>query len=41
MGIAYNLVEISIDFEILGFYNKRWEPFQEGSNYEAFLIKKK
>jgi hypothetical protein len=41
MGIADNLEEISEDFEVQGYIEKEWAPFQKGVNYEAFLIKRK
>jgi len=41
MGIAINLLEINENFEVEGFCNDCWEPFQQGRNYEAFLIKRK
>jgi hypothetical protein len=41
MGIANNLLEISIYFLVYGFINGRWEKFRRGRNYEAFLIHRK
>lgn len=41
MGIAGNLLEINIDFTVEGYRNKKWEYFQSGRNYEAFLIERK
>jgi hypothetical protein len=41
MGIGYNLLEIKIHFEVFGFLLNRWEPFEPGTNYESFLIKRK
>lgn len=41
MGITHNLEEISETFEIEGYINETWEPFQKGHNYEAFLVRRK
>lgn len=41
MGIADNLLEISINFEVNGYLHDHWEHFQRGRNYEAFLIRRK
>lgn len=41
MGISYNFLEINDTFEIKGFVKEDWEVFQNGRNYEAFLIIKK
>ena len=41
IGIAGNLLEINEIFEVKGFLDELWEPFQRGRNYEAFLIKRK
>jgi hypothetical protein len=41
MGISSNLLEINVNFEVMGFLNENWEPFQSGRNYEAFLIGRK
>jgi hypothetical protein len=41
MGIANNIKEISEDFEIEGYINEAWEPFQKGRNYGAFLVRRK
>ncbi len=41
MGIADNLLEINKNFEVEGFLEGLWQPFQRGRNYEAFLIKRK
>ena len=40
-GIAKNFEEISESFEIEGYINGYWEPFQKGHNYEAFLVRRK
>lgn len=39
MGIAKVLDEISQNFEIQGYINNSWRPFQRGVNYSAFLLK--
>lgn len=41
MGIAAYWHEISHLFEIKGFYNGDWHPFERGRNYEAFVLKEK
>jgi hypothetical protein len=41
MGIGNNLPEISKNFEILGFYLQKWEPFIPRRNYDAFLAQRK
>lgn len=42
MGITNNLVEISADFITFGFNKEnKWEEFQVGEDYKAFLLKKK
>ena len=41
MGISGLWDEISIDFEVQGFKNGSWLPFEKGVNYEAFLVKRK
>ena len=41
MGIAYNLMEIKVNFEVNGLLFNGWEPFQPGRNYDAFLIYRK
>ncbi|HET6254986.1 MAG TPA: hypothetical protein VFE32_12975 [Puia sp.] len=41
MGIGNNLQEINKNFEIRGYYSKKWEPFISGRNYEAFLAQRK
>jgi hypothetical protein len=41
MGISRNRLEINLNFEVKGLRDKQWELFQEGQNYEAFLIKRK
>ena len=39
MGIAKVLHEIDQAFEIQGYTNNSWQPFQKGVNYSAFLLK--
>lgn len=39
MGIAKVFDEISQSFEIQGYINNSWRPFQRGVNYSAFLLK--
>ncbi len=39
MGIAKVLGEINQGFEIQGYINSSWQPFQKGVNYSAFLLK--
>jgi hypothetical protein len=41
MGISNNLAEITADFLVFGFREDRWEPFERGKEYEAFLVKKR
>jgi hypothetical protein len=41
MSISGNLLEINNDFTVEGYRNKKWERFQPGRNYEAFLIERK
>lgn len=38
MGIAYNYMEIKGVLEIRGLLKDRWETFEIGVNYRAFLI---
>lgn len=39
MGIAKVFQEISRNFEIQGYINNSWRPFQKEVNYTAFLLK--
>jgi hypothetical protein len=41
MGISKLWHEIKTDFEVLGFKNAVWSPFEKNVNYEAFLVRKK
>jgi hypothetical protein len=35
------LSQIEVHYEVLGYYQGRWVPFEKGLNYEAFLVFKK
>lgn len=37
MGIAKYWDHIKLIFEIQGYRSRKWEPFEKGKNYEAFL----
>jgi len=41
MGIRDNILEINEKFEVKGFIDDYWELFQRGTNYQAFLIRRK
>lgn len=41
MGIANNLKDIALDFEIYGLKNGRWAKFATKVDYEAFLVRRK
>ncbi len=41
MGIAKFWDEINAQFEVKGFLDMDWQPFEKGKNYEAFFIIKK
>jgi hypothetical protein len=41
IGIANNLQEITKTFIVYGFINEKWQLFEKGKNYEAFLVRKK
>lgn len=41
IGISNNLQEISNTFQVYGFFNGKWTPFEKGKNYDAFLVRKK
>jgi hypothetical protein len=41
MGILAAWDEISQSFDLEGFSEGEWEPFEEGENYEAFALKAK
>ena len=39
--IAIFWTEIKTHYEVLGYYQDRWAPFEKGVNYEEFLVFKK
>lgn len=41
IGIAENWDEIGELFEVQGFHDGRWEPFEKNTNYHAFTLKAK
>ena len=41
MGITVNIEEISGDFKVFGLGEDIWQEFEEGIEYEAFLVKRK
>jgi hypothetical protein len=41
MGISRLWEEISNTFQVEGFINGNWQPFQKGVNYSSFLLKMK
>jgi hypothetical protein len=41
IGISNNIEEIKPDFEVFGLIENRWYPFEKGTEYEAFLVKRK
>ena len=41
IAIAAHKEEIAALFEVSGFFQNTWEPFQKGKNYSGFLIKRK
>jgi hypothetical protein len=41
MGINSNWHEISQLFEVDGFADGNWEPFEQGKNYKAFILRAK
>jgi hypothetical protein len=41
IGIANNFVEISLFLQVYGQVNGMWEEFEEGKNYDAFMVWKK
>jgi hypothetical protein len=41
MAINQHIVEIDKIFDLKGFENGHWERFKKGTNFEAFLVKKK
>lgn len=38
IGISNNIKEIEETFDVFGFINNKWEKFEKGSDYEAFLV---
>ena len=41
IGIANNLIEIKMDFEVFGLKDNLWHTFIKDDDYKAFLIKRK
>ena len=41
MGIANNLDEILLSFDVFALFNNKWEKFLKGKNYDEFLIRLK
>lgn len=41
IGISNNAEEIQEDFEVFGFVDNDWQPFQKQTEFEAFLVKRK
>ncbi len=41
MGIVKIWTEIQNDFEIYGLFRGEWHAFRHGTNFEAFLVKRK
>ena len=41
MGISKYLEQGKKDFELHGFINGQWQPFEKGINYESFLARRK
>ena len=41
IGISNNLNEIKKEFTLLGLLNNKWEDFEPGRDYKAFLAKRK
>ncbi|WP_339810071.1 hypothetical protein [uncultured Imperialibacter sp.] len=41
IGLANNIVEISVDFLVYGLKNDVWEEFTVGQDYDAFLARRK
>jgi hypothetical protein len=40
IGISNNLAEIENDFQVFGYINSTWEPFERNRDYERFLVRK-
>jgi hypothetical protein len=41
IGLAKNLNEIMIDFELYGIRNSEWQKFEKNMEYDAYLLRKK
>ena len=41
IGIAKNLDELQLYFDIFGYYQKKWFKFERNTPYEAFYVKRK
>jgi hypothetical protein len=41
IGITNNWTEIEKNYEVYGFLNSYWSPFEKGKDYEAFIIRAK
>lgn len=41
MGISKMYIEINTQFDVYGLLNNQWQPFQNRTNYAAFLVKPK
>ena len=41
IGISNNLDEILADFELFGLKETEWQEFEKGTEYQAFLVKRK
>ena len=41
MGITLNLEEILQDFEVFGLKENVWYEFEKGTDYKAFLVKRR
>ena len=41
IGISNNFEEINQNFDILGYREETWQPFNKNTDYEAFLVERK
>ena len=41
IGISNNFEEINQNFDVLGYREEKWQPFNKNTEYEAFLVKRK
>ncbi len=41
IGISNNFEEINQEFDILGYQEEKWRPFNRNTDYEAFLVTRK